>query len=74
MMQCIGAFLAHFRDQTHGCQQDSVVLLIQKGAGGWNEHLHQIWHFADDAEGTQDCLKIRTVKKSAILQDVDKSF
>lgn len=29
MMQGVWTFLTHFRDETHGCQQDAVVLLIQ---------------------------------------------
>lgn len=61
MMQGVWAFLTHFRDETHGCQQDAVVLLIQQGAGGWDKHLHQVWHLTDDAEGTQDSLKKKIV-------------
>lgn len=57
MMQGVWTFLTHFRDETHSCQQDAVVLLIQQGAGGWDKHLHQVGHLADDAEGTQDSLK-----------------
>lgn len=29
MMQGVWTFFAHFRDETHSCQQDAMVLLIQ---------------------------------------------
>lgn len=35
----------------------TMILLIEKRPCGWNEHLHQVGHFADDTESTEDGLQ-----------------
>ena len=41
----------------------TMIFFVEKRSSGWNEHLHQVGHFADDTESTKDGLQTYKIQE-----------